>query len=152
MLYRFIHRLKARIRKYRAQKKLKKSGYSSWRHYRHNCDTDIFPHADKVSNFYSSKYKYIHRIDSYKHYAYQCVGDYGPGGLVFGYDHMRDWCELKCRFKYRADIHRVYSQTGIGINGETEEDYWFNDIGGTDFAYFAFQDEQDYIHFMLRYS
>ena len=146
-----MFRIKARIRKYRAERKLKKSGYSTWRVYRHNRDVDVCRYADKVSDFYTAKYKYVHRID-YKHYAYECVHDWGPGGLVFGYELMRDWCEQKCRFKYRMDIHRLYQQTGIGINGDLHEDYWFNDIGGSDFVYFAFQNEQDYIMFMLRWS
>ena len=50
------------------------------------------------------------------------------------------------------DIHRVFKQTGIGINGDTDEDYWFNDIGGFDYVYFAFQNEQDFLHFLLRWS
>jgi len=144
-------RLKARIRKWRAERKLEKSGYHSWQVYRHNRDNDVCRYADKVSDFYSG-YKYVYRCDGNKDYAYQCVADYGPGGLRFGYDDMRDWCELKCRFKYRMDIHRVMKQTGIGVNGDLHEDYWFNDIGGTDYVYFAFQNEQDYIMFMLRWS
>ena len=143
-------RLKARYRKWRAERKLAKSGYHSWRVYRHNRDPDVVRHADKVSDFYSN-YKYVYRCCA-PHHAYLCVSDWGPGGLRFGYEDMRDWCELKCRFKYRADIHRIYRQTGIGINGETHEDWWFNDIGGSDYVYFAFQNEQDYIHFMLRWG
>lgn len=143
-------RIKARIRKWKAERKLEKSGYGSWRIYRHNRDPDVIHHADKVSDFYS-KYKYVCRFDP-THHAYQCIADWGPGGLRFGYEDMRDWCELKCRFKYRMDIHRVYRQTGIGINGDTQEDWWFNDIGGSDFVYFAFMNQQDYVHFMLRWG
>lgn len=143
-------RLKARWRQYLGHRKLAKSGYRSWRVYRHNRDNDVVRYADKVSDFYAEKYKYVHRID-YKHYAYECVADWGPGGLRFGYEDMRDWCEAKCRFKYRMDIHRVYHQTGIGVNGDLHEDYWFNDIGGSDFVYFAFQNEQDYLMFLLRW-
>ena len=143
--------IKARIRKYLAERKLEKSGYESWRVYRHNRDNHVCCFADKVSDFYSG-YTYVYRCENPGHYAYQYVYDYGPGGLRFGYEDMRDWCESKCRFKYRMDIHRVYKQTGLGINGDTHEDYWFNDIGGGDFVYFAFQDEGDYLMFMLRWS
>jgi hypothetical protein len=144
-------RLKARWRRYLAHRKLAKSGYLTWRSYRHNRDPDVVRHADKVSDFYS-KYNYVYRCDGHNHYAYQCIGDYGPGGLRFGYEDMRDWCELKCRFKYRMDINRVYRQTGLDINGDTHEDWWFNDIGGSDFVFFAFMNEQDYIMFKLRWS
>ena len=146
-------RLKARWRQYLAHRKLAKSGYTSWRVYRHNRDSDVCRYANKVSDFYTPKYKHVHRIEyGQNHYAHQCIHDWGPGGIRFGYEDIRDWCEEKCRFKYRMDIHRVLKQTGIGINGEEDEDYWFNDIGGGDFVYFAFQDERDYMMFMLRWS
>lgn len=144
--------IKARIRKYLAERKLKKSGYDSWRVYRHNRDNDVCRYADKVSDFYSG-YKYVYMcIDNPNHYTYKCVADYGPGGLRFGYEDMRDWCELKCRFKYRMDINRVLKQTGIGIDGQEYPEWYFNDIGGNDYVYFAFQNEQDYVHFMLRWG
>jgi hypothetical protein len=50
------------------------------------------------------------------------------------------------------DIHRVFKQTGIGINNDLHEDWWFNDIGGSDVIYFAFQNEQDYMMFRLRWE
>ena len=144
--------IKARVRKYLAERKLEKSGYHSWRVYRHNRDEDVCRYASKVSDFYQ-KYKHVYLCEgSAAHYAYSVVGDYGPGGRVFGYELMRDWCEDKCRFKYRADIHRVMKQTGLGINGEEYPEWYFNDIGGSDLVFFAFMNEQDYIHFMLRWS
>ena len=144
-------RLKARWRQYLAERKLKKSGYLSWRAYRHNRDPDIVRYADKVSDFYKN-YKYVYMCEhGTAHYAYSVVRDYGPGGLVFGYEEMRDWCESKCRFKYRVDIHRGLKQTGLGINGEEYPEYYFNDIGGSDLVFFAFMDEQDYLMFRLRW-
>ena len=145
-------RLKARIRKYFAERTLKKSGYRSWRVYRHNRDKDVIKYADKVSDFYSN-YKYVYRCDGgpSPHYAYSVTHDYGPGGLVFGYEGMRNWCETKCRFKYRMDIHRVLKQTGLGVNGEEYPEWYFNDIGGSDLVFFAFMDEQDYLMFLLRW-
>jgi hypothetical protein len=144
--------IRARIRKYLADRKLEKSGYLSWRAYRHNRDTDIVRHADKVSDFYQH-YKYVYMCEGgTAHYAYSVVHDYGPGGLVFGYEEMRDWCESKCRFKYRVDIHRGLKQTGLGINGEEYPEWYFNDIGGSDLVFFAFMDEQDYLLFKLRWE
>ena len=144
-------RIKARIRKYLAERKLKKSGYLTWQSYRHNRDDNVCRYADKVSDFYSG-YKYVYCDDSQKGYAYQCVADWGPGGLRFGYEDMRDWCEIKCRFRYRMDIHRLLKQTGLGVNGEEYPEWYFNDVGGTDYVYFAFQNEQDYMHFLLRWQ
>lgn len=144
--------IKARIRKYLAERKLEKSGYDSWRVYRHNRDPNVIRYADKVSDFYGN-YKYVFCCGGpSSHYAYSVVKDYGPAGLVFGYEEMRDWCESKCRFKYRTDIHRVLKQTGLGINGEEYPEWYFNDIGGIDLVFFAFMNEQDYVHFMLRWG
>jgi hypothetical protein len=144
-------RLKARWRQYLAHRKLAKSGYLSWRAYRHNRDPDIVRYADKVSDFYKN-YKYVYMCEhGTAHYAYSVVHDCGPGGLVFGYEEMRDWCESKCRFKYRVDIHRGLKQTGLGINGEEYPEWYFNDIGGRDIVFFAFMDEQDYLMFRLRW-
>ena len=145
-------RLKARYRVWKAKRKLEKSGYSSWRAYRHNRDSDVCPYADKVSDFYHG-YTYVSTFEcGIAHYAFQCLYNYGPGGVRYGYEDMRDWCETKCRFKYRMDIHRVFKQTGIGINNDLHEDWWFNDIGGSDVIYFAFQNEQDYMMFRLRWE
>lgn len=140
---RLIKRIKAWFRKRRAEKKLKKSGYSSWRHYKHNRDTDVQKYANYVQDFYQG-YPYVYSIKDYKHYAFQKLADYGPGGQWFGYDEMTEWCEEKIRWNYRRDIHRVIENA----SGLTE----FNDIGGSDYIYFAFKNEKDFSHFLLRWS
>lgn len=144
-------RIKARWRQYLANRKLAKSGYTSWSAYRRNNDSSVCYHADKVSDFYSG-YKYVYRCENPDHFAYTTIYDYGPGGYQYGYHVISDWCEDKCRFKYRMDFHRVLKQTGLGINGEEYPEWYFNDIGGTDYIYVAFQNERDYMMFLLRWS
>lgn len=143
--------IKARIRKYLANRKLAKSGYKTWAMYRRNTDPDVIRHADRVSNFYKG-YKYVYQCTNAEHYAYRRLYDYGPGGARYGYDDILDWCNKKSRFKWRVDIHRVLKQTGLGLDGSEEPDWFFNDIGGSDYIYFAFQNEQDYIMFLLRWA
>ena len=138
-----IRRIGARIRGYKAHRKLKKSGYTSWRQYKHNRDPDVFHYADHVDDFYKG-YPYVYAIRDYKHYAFQLIGDYGPGGVIYGYDKMTDWCEEQIRWNYRRDIHRVYSDQW---NKDT-----FNDIGGSDIVYFAFKNEKDFTYFLLRWA
>lgn len=140
---RLINRIKAWFRKKRSDKKLKKSGYRSWRHYKHNRDTDVQKYANYVENFYKG-YPYVYAIKDYKHYAFQKLADYGPGGQWFGYDEMTEWCEEKIRWNYRRDIHRVIENA----SGLTE----FNDIGGSDYIYFAFKNEKDFTYFLMRWS
>jgi hypothetical protein len=138
-----MFRIKARIRKWKSEQKLKKSGYNNWRQYKHNRDIDVQRYANDVQDFYTG-YPYVYVIKDYNHYAFQFLYDCGPGGQVFGYDEMTQWCEEKIRWNYRRDIHRVFENA----SGRVE----FNDIGGSDYIYFAFKNEKDFTHFLIRWS
>lgn len=138
-----LRRIKAWIRKKRAERKLKKSGYSNWRQYRHYRDPNVNNYANHLDDFYTG-YSYIYAIKDYSHFAYQMLADYGPGGLRFGYDEIRDWLDEKIRLNYRVDIHRVW----VDQYGRAE----LNDIGGSDIIYFAFRHEKDFTHFLLRWA
>jgi len=143
MLYRFIHRLKARIRKYRAERKLKKSGCVTWHMYRRKYDTGYNGRATRIVDCYPG-YKYIYPITEHKHYAYQPLYDYGPGGHKYGYHEIAEWCSENLKHKHRYDFERVI---------KTRDDEWeVNEIGGSDYWFLAFTNEKDYIHFMLRWS
>ncbi len=136
-------RLKARFRKWKAERKLRMSGYSSWAHYRHNRDPDVEKYANYIDDFYKG-YPYVYACKNPKHYAYHHICDYGPGGDIYGYHEITFWCEQKIRWNFRCDIHRVYENQW----GRME----LNDIGGYDIIYFAFKREQDFTHFLLRWS
>ena len=112
-------RLKARIRKWKAERKLKKSGYLTWRNYKHNRDPDVAQYADYIDDFYHG-YPYVFACPNPKHYAYTCIYDYGPGGHRYGYHEMSDWCSDNCRFHscIRAPawrLRRASVQTSKGI-------------------------------------
>lgn len=138
-----MFRIKARIRKWKAERKLKKSGYETWSRYRHNRDPDVQKYANHLDDFYF-KYPYVYACTNPNHYAYELVRDYGPGGVTYGYEVIEQWCSDKIRWNYRVDIHRVW------------QDQWgkysLNDIGGGDIIFFAFKREQDFTHFLLRWA
>ena len=136
-------RIKARIRKWLSERKLKKSKYETWSRYRHNRDPDVERYANYVDDFYKG-YAYVYACKNPNHYAYQLLYDYGPGGPRYGYDEMKEWCHDKIRWNFRCDVHRVYENQ----DGRME----LNDIGGYDIIYFAFKREQDFTHFLLRWS
>jgi len=138
----FINRIRAFVRKYKAERKLEKSGYGTWRIYKHNRDKDVCVYANDVNTFYTG-YPYVYAIN-YNHYAYQLICDSGPFGDIYGYDEMTMWCEDKIRWNYRIDIHRVWPNY--------EGKMMFNDIGGSDIVYFAFKNEKDFTHFLLRWA
>lgn len=137
-------RLKARIRKWKAERKLKKSGWLTWRSYMHNNDPDVEKYARFVEDFYVG-YKYVYACPNPTHYAYELLYDYGPGGQRFGYEEMNDWCHDKIRWNFRCDYHRVLENHPTG---KME----LNDIGGYDIIYFAFKRQQDFTHFLLRWA
>ena len=140
---RIIRRIKAWIRKWKAERKLKKSGYKTWRKYKHNRDPDVERYANHLVHFYKG-YPYVYACPNPNHYGYELLYDYGPGGVRYGYDDIDDWCEEKIKWNYRTDIHRVW----LNRNGE----YELNDIGGSDIIFYAFKHEKDFTYFLLRWS
>ena len=47
---------------------------------------------------------------------------------------------------------RVYKQTALGWDGDSEEEWVISDIGGGDVLFFAFKDEQDAFLFKLTWG
>lgn len=139
---RIIRRINAWFRKRRTALKLKKSGCKTWSQYRHKFDIDCTSYADCLDNYYHG-YKFIYLCKNPKHYAYQVTKDYGPGGVVMGMDEIADWCAASIKFKYRCDWLRLYKYADQIV---------INEMGGTDTVCYAFKDEGDYIHFMLRWT
>ena len=138
-------RILARLRKLRAERKLKKSGYKSWEHYRRWNDPDTLCRATRVKDFYHG-YKYVHCFEDRNHYAYELLYDYGPGGIKYGDDEIVEWLDKNAKFTSRIDMHRV-------IKCPATADQWeFNDLGGGDYIFVAFKEEKDYMMFLLRWS
>ena len=138
-----LRRIKAFIRFCKSKIKLKRSGYSSWANYKHNRDKDVCVYANDVETFYHG-YPYVFVCKpNPSHYAYHQIYDYGPGGSRYGYNEIKDWCEKHIRWHYRMDCHRVL-ETNYGME--------FNDIGGWDLFFFAFKNEKDFTHFLLRWA
>ena len=134
-----IKRVRAYLRKYKAARKLKMSGHDTWASYRHMHDPDICRSSLGPKDFYIG-YPYVYKIASPDHYAYQSV----DGFMTCGYDIMRKWCEKNIRYNYRMDYHRVFK------DHFTRE--LFNEMAGDDMIYFAFNNEQDYLLFVLRWG
>lgn len=140
-----MFRIKARFRKWKAKRKLEKSGYKSWEHYRRNNDPNILWRASRVKDFYHG-YKYVYCFENRNHYAYDLVYDYGPGGIRYGNDDIYDWLDQHARFTSRMDMHRVIRYPSTGMEWE------FNDLGGGDYIFAAFNSEKDYMMFLLRWQ
>ena len=134
--------LRARVKLWRNRRFLKKHGCRSWRHYAYVYDKDYIPRATCIKNYYNG-YKYIHCFENHNGYAYKTVHDYGPGGYKDGGGLIADWCEENLKHKWRCDGLRAMKAPSTGNEWE------INELGGYDYYFFAFQDQEDYFLFKL---
>ena len=123
---------------------LKKHGCETMEQYDRRYDPDINFRASVVSSYYSG-YPHWIMIEDYTHLAYRFGHDYD------GFGEVEDWLKENCTEKFRIDFHRVFKQTGIGVNSELYPEWHMNDIGGSDFIFVAFKNEQDLLMFALRW-
>ena len=136
----FLSKLKAKFAAWKEKRFLKKRGCETREQYERNYDPKIFHAAQTIPHFYHGYTKVVPIL--YPHYAYEELYDFGPGGLVHGYDQIINWCKEHCNGKFRPDVHRV-------LKDSTNDFYWFNDLGGSDIIFFAFTKEEDAIMFSL---
>jgi hypothetical protein len=139
-----IKLIQERYREWRDQRFLKRHHCETWEQYHRWYDPDIARRASDITNWYHG-YPYVHRIESYHHYAYRLIRDYGPGGVMYGYYDIDEWCRDNCQGKFRSELHRV-SWNHWSQRWEMDE------LGGGDYVFFAFKDQQDYLLFALRWS
>ncbi len=138
-------RIKSRLRKWLAERKLRKSGHESWEYYRRTNDPNILWRATRIKDFYGG-YKYVYCFEDRNHYAYDLLYDYGPGGIRYGNDDIYDWLDQHATFTSRMDMHRVIRYPSTNMEWE------FNDLGGGDYIFVAFKNEKDYMMFLLRWQ
>lgn len=143
--------IKAKIKLWKDNRFLKQHGVSSWEQYNYVYDPDANRRATRVKEYFKN-YKHITPMENTDSYAYKLLYDYGPGGHRYGYNDINDWCKENCTAKWRSDILRVFRQTGIGLDGETETEWFVNEIGGSDYIFYAFMDAEDAFRFKLRWG
>lgn len=132
-----FRRLRARWRLWRNQRFLKKNGCETWRQYRRRNDPDVCAWATRLKDYYQG-YPYVHCFENQKHQFYQW--DLGYDGSI----EIIEWAEAHSEDKVRFDGHRCM------------KDYWgewqINEIGGGDYYFAAFKNEQDCFLFKLRWG
>ena len=148
--------IKDKWQAYKDRRFLKKHNVSTWEQYNHVYDPDANRRADRVKEYFKN-YKHVIMIENYDNYAYELICDYGPGGQVYGYGKINDWCKENITAKWRVDILRVFKQTGLtqignGIDWIEEPEWFINEIGGRDYLYYAFMSDEDAFRFKLRWG
>lgn len=140
-----FRRLRARLRWWRNRRFLKKNGCETWRQYRRRNDPDVCQWASRVTDYFHG-YKYVTCLENNNHIAY--YWDIGRDGIYV----LSNWCDANCIDKYRFEFLRVLKQTPIGLSGPEESEWWINEIGGRDYIFVAFKNEQDSFLFNLRWG
>lgn len=144
VVVKLIDHIQQRYRDWQDRRFLKRHYCDNWRQYHHRYDSDISRGSSLSRDWYRG-YEYVHCFESYEHYAYKLLLDYGPGGHKNGFDAIYEWCDANCQGKWRLDIHEVFWH-------DHEQDWYINNISGRDLVFFAFKDEADFLHFLLRWS
>ena len=140
----FLNYFRTRIKQWRDDRFLKRHGVRTWAQYNHQYDSDINRSCTRIKDFYHG-YPYWHIFENHKHYCYELLYDYGPGGYRYGYFDADDWCKDNCKDKYRFDIHRVIKYPS------TANQWEMNDLGGGDYIFAAFKNQRDFLLFSLRW-
>jgi hypothetical protein len=56
------------------------------------------------------------------------------------------WCDQHCKGKHRMDFHRAINAPATAYQWE------INELGGGDYIFAAFKNEQDFNWFLMRWS
>lgn len=138
----FLTTVKNKIHKWQEQRFLRKHGCVSWDMYNRLYDPDYNARATVLRDFYHG-YPYWHVFDNYNHFCYKILGDYGPGGVFYGFNRMQAWCDTNIKHKFRIDGLRLF---------KNQNEWHLNELSGNDKIVFAFENERDYAWFMLKWS
>lgn len=138
-----ISRLTEQYRRWRDRRFLRKHDCSSWRQYHRVYDPGYRASGNRVSDVYPG-YTHVYCFDNHDHFVYKLMADYGPGGDHYGFHDVQNWCDKNLQSRHRMDLMRVI---------KNYRDEWeVNELGGSDFVFVAFEDERDYLSFLLRWS
>lgn len=135
-----IKKLKERYKGYKEKKFLEAHGCKTWNEYERRYDSDVGHIARWAHTFYHG-YPYVFPLepDGYKDLHYHGVYPYLDAVVQ-----MTEWCQKNCKGKWRNDWHRGF--------WDTQGNFEFNAISGSDLMFFAFKEESDYVWFRLTWE
>jgi YHS domain-containing protein len=139
MFTRILNIVTSKYVQYRDARFLKKHRCTTWKEYHRYNDPDVDRIASRIKYFYRG-YPYVYCFEDYKHDIY-----YWDLGFS-GYHNVTNWCEHNCKDKFRFDGHRAICCPA------TTNEWEINEIGGGDYYFAAFKNEQDYAMFLLRWA
>jgi len=140
--------IRQRYQEWQERRFLRRHGCDNRAQYERMYDPDYNARATRTSDYYHG-YPYVYCFEDYRHYIYQVIADYGPGGVVYGHTEIHRWAEANCQDKVRFDFLRV-KKSDHNRMGTYDSD--INEISGQDLVFVAFKSERDFSFFMLRWA
>lgn len=140
-----LNLLKTRYAKWKEDCFLAKHHCRNRAEYNRRYDPDHSPRASQIDNYYNG-YQHVHCFENRENFVYKRIYDYGPGGYRDGFHEICDWCEENLSGKWRYDMHRAMKAPSTGNR------WSINELGGGDYWFFAFQDDEDYFMFKLQWG
>lgn len=134
----YLERIKQVYLDWKESRFLKAHGCKNRKQYERKYDPDYNPRATGVKDYFHG-YLYIYRFDDHNHSVYHCDLAYNGTYVI------HTWCEKNLQNKFRMDCLRVV------LDSYTLE-WKMDELGGSDFIFIAFKDEQDMMWFKLRWS
>jgi hypothetical protein len=145
LMHNVLEEMKSHYDFYRHRAYLKKMGWTE-EAYQKQTDPDCNLRADRIKDYYHG-YKHVHSFTTTRESPFT---DYPT--WMDAYNTIQKWCWENCQDKFRDDILRAHKQTAIGYDGDCDEQWFVNEIGGGDVLFFAFKSSKDYTLFCLRWS
>lgn len=143
MVLKLITKFYQRYKKWQDKLFLQRQGCKNWDEYHHRYDAKVNWSATRIDDFYHG---YRHRfIFDHKHKIYNWDLHWDGNSIVNYGQHgdVKAWCKTNCSGKYRMDFHRCCQ-----INNE----WIFDELGGDDYIWIAFDDERDLMLFILKWA
>lgn len=133
-----IDRLKYKYGIWKEKRFLKKHGFENRRQYDRFHDPDYNIRATHIKDYYHG-YPFVYCFTDRSHTIYE--EDIWYSGMIT----IHKWCDNNLSDKFRMDFLRV-------VKDEYTKEWHINELGGGDYIFIAFKNEQDYIHFLLRWE
>ena len=128
-----------KLKQWKDRRFLKKHGCETWAQYNRWFDPDYNRRASRIRDYYHG-YPHWTIIENHNHQIYWWDMAYD------GSSEIVDWCEENLTSKYRFDCLRVINCPATANERE------INELGGTDYYFFACQDPKDFFLFAMRWG
>ena len=140
-----LNKVKTAYQDTKAETLFKKHNVSTWTEYYLKFDPDYNKRANTIRTMFHG-YPFIAEITEARALLTNTCDNWKNG-----YDYLRKWLATECRGKARATLDRTIRFEHLYNDGTDLQDWGVNAFG-EDSVFVAFQDERDYLIFLLKWE